>query len=314
MALRSRREYLGLALRGMAMGAADVVPGVSGGTIAFITGIYEELIDSLRRIDHRALACLFQRGPVAAWEQINGSFLLAVFGGILLSVVSLAKVISLGLSQYPILVWSFFFGLILASSLHLSRNINLRRIPVLLIFLLGVGLAVTVSIARPASLPGEWWMVMAAGSVAICAMILPGISGSFMLVLMGMYGVILEALTSLNLLLLASFGGGCVLGLLAFSHLLNWLLQRFHELTLALLTGFILGSLSVIWPWKQVLSTRLDRHGELVPVVQTNVLPATFEQVTGHDAQLLMALVLLVAGFMLVLGLERLFQPQVVEN
>jgi putative membrane protein len=306
---RSVRGYLAVLLRGMAMGAADVVPGVSGGTIAFITGIYEELIDSLRSIDHRAVLCLFKQGPAAAWRHINGSFLLSLFGGVLLSMLSLAKLISQGLDHYPILVWSFFFGLVLASGFHISRQISLRQGRNLLMLLIGIGLAVGVSLARPAELPGEWWIVGLSGALAICAMILPGISGSFILLLIGVYGVVLEAAATFNLGLLASFAVGCGIGLLAFSHVLSWLLHRFHDLTLALLTGFLLGSLNIIWPWKQTLETTVNRHGELVPLVQQNILPATYEAVQGVESQLVGAVVVFAGGLLLVLMLEWLAKP-----
>ena len=306
---RSVRGYLAVLLRGMAMGAADVVPGVSGGTIAFITGIYEELIDSLRSIDHRALLCLFKQGPAAAWRHINGTFLLSLFGGVLLSMLSLAKLISHGLDHYPILVWSFFFGLVLASGFHISRQINLRQGRNLLMLLIGIGLAVGVSLARPAELPGEWWIVGLSGALAICAMILPGISGSFILLLIGIYGVVLEAAATFNLGLLASFAVGCGIGLLAFSHVLSWLLHRFHDLTLALLTGFLLGSLNIIWPWKQTLETTVNRHGELVPLVQQNILPATYEALQGAESQLVGALTVFAGGLLLVLMLEWLAKP-----
>jgi putative membrane protein len=301
---RTLRDYLLLIFRGMAMGAADVVPGVSGGTIAFISGIYEELIDSLRRIDHKAVACLFQQGIVAAWRYINGNFLLAVFGGVLFSVFSLAKLITYCLDAFPILVWAFFFGLILASGVYISRSISLRTWPTLLAFGLGIALALAVSVMRPASLPGDWWIVMLSGSLAICAMILPGVSGSFILLMIGIYGVILEAVSSFNLVLLASFGIGCVAGLLLFSHVLSWMLRRFHDVTLALLTGFLLGSLNVIWPWKQTLTTMVNRHGETVPLVQENILPWTYQSLTGNESQLIAALATALLGFGLVLLLE----------
>ena len=206
-----------------------------------MTGIYEELID-LAPYWAADPACLFQEGIGAAWQSINGNFLLAVFGGVLLSILSLAKLISFCLETYPILVWSFFFGLIAASSLHIGKEIRWRGIGIWGALLLGISLALMVSVLRPAQLPAEWWMLSLAGAIAICAMILPGISGSFLLLLMGMYSVFLEALTTFDLVLLASFGSGCVVGLLAFSHLLSWLLNRYRDLTLALLTGFLLGS------------------------------------------------------------------------
>ncbi len=288
------------------MGAADVVPGVSGGTIAFISGIYEELIDSLRSITPATLALLWRKGPAALWRAINGNFLLTLFGGVFISLMSLSRLISYALEYYPILVWCFFFGLITGSIVYMLRQIKGWRWQQCLALGIGVLIALAVSVARPAQLPDEWWMVFAAGSIAICAMILPGISGSFILLLMGMYSVFLNALKNLDLLLLGSFFGGCVCGLLAFSHLLGWLLQRFHSVTIALLTGFLAGSLNVIWPWKQTLESMLNRHGELVPLVQENLSPWAYTLQQQQPSYLLPGLLLMFVGLALVLALEYL--------
>ncbi|TQV84824.1 DUF368 domain-containing protein [Exilibacterium tricleocarpae] len=288
------------------MGAADVVPGVSGGTIAFISGIYSELIDSLRSINLEALQTLRRRGIGACWQVINGNFLLALFTGIAISLVTLARVINYCLTHYPIHVWSFFFGLILASIFYMVRQTGAWHRRELLALVLGTGIALAISMAKPAALPGEWWMALLAGSVAICAMILPGISGSFILLLMGMYSAILRAIEDLDWLLLASFGVGCACGLLAFSHVLSWLLRRFYTLTLSFLTGFLVGSLNIIWPWKQTLQTTLNRHGEEVPLVQSNLWPATYSELTGLAAHTGWALMLALLGMVVVLGFERL--------
>lgn len=302
--LRSR--YPALVLKGMAMGAADVVPGVSGGTIAFISGIYEELIDSLKSINLAALRTLITRGPKAGWEAVNGNFLLALFAGIAFSLITLARLITYLLAHYPIQIWAFFFGLIVASIIYIARQLPVWHWRELAAVTIGTAIALAVSMAKPASLPGEWWMALIAGSIAICAMILPGISGSFILLLMGMYSVFLEAIQRLDILLLLSFGAGCVVGLLSFSHLLSWLLKRFHNVTLAFLTGFLIGSLNIIWPWKQTLEFTLDRHGEQIPLVQENLWPATYQQLTGLDAYTGWAVLLALGGCLLVLGLERL--------
>ncbi len=303
---KSPLYFLSLVLRGMAMGAADVVPGVSGGTIAFITGIYDELIGSLRRCDHRALGCLFQQGPVAAWQYINGSFLLAVFSGIFISVFTLANVVHHLLAAAPILVWSFFFGLIMASSLHLARQLESWNVARMSLLLLGVALAVAVSLLKPAQLPSDWWVLTLAGAVAICAMLLPGVSGGFLLLMMGLYSTIIGAVVDFNVVILVSFALGCGMGLLAFSHVLGWLLERFHNGTMALLTGFLLGSLNVIWPWKEVLENITNRHGELVPVVQRNIVPHTFEQLTGEPSMWFLALLACCSGVVLVMLTEYL--------
>ena len=262
------RYYFLLFIRGVAMGAADVVPGVSGGTIAFITGIYEELIDSIRSIGLPTLATLFRSGPVQAWKDINGNFLLAVFGGILLSLFSLANLIEWALGNYPILVWSFFWGLVLASVWHLVKQMRPLTPGLWGWLLLGAVIALGISVLRPVALPGYWWVMTLGGGIAICAMILPGVSGSFLLLLLGLYPVFIDALSDLRWGLLISFAAGAGVGLLLFSRVLSWLLHHYHRPTLAVLTGFLLGSLNVIWPWKQVVETRLDRHGEAIPVVQ----------------------------------------------
>lgn len=286
------------------MGAADVVPGVSGGTIAFITGIYEELINSIKSIGINTLFILKNQGFASAWHSINGNFLLSVFSGVLISMLSLAKIIDYALRHHPILVWSFFWGLVLASIWHLYKEVKFNGLTIWAWMAFGAFIALGVSIAKPVALPGEWWILMLGGSVAICAMILPGISGSFILLLLGLYPVFIEALSTFNLGLLASFGVGCAFGLMGFSRLLSWLLKRYHNQTLALLTGFLIGSLNVIWPWKVVLETQLDRHGELVPVVQENVLPWEYAQVLGEPSQLNIALACAIFGFVSVLAIE----------
>lgn len=302
------RRYLVVILKGMAMGAADVVPGVSGGTIAFISGIYEELIESLRKIDLGAVQTLRCHGPVAAWRHVNGNFLLAVFTGVVISFLSLANFISYAMEAWPILVWAFFFGLVLASVIYVARQLERWRLVEFVGLIGGALLAVGITLANPAQLPGSWWMLAIAGAIAICAMILPGISGSFILLMMGLYSTFLQALKSVDLAILASFGLGCLIGLLAFSHVLSWLLRHYHGATLATLTGFLLGSLQMIWPWKHTLHFYENRHGELEPLVQQNVLPAEFAALTGEHAQLLGAIIAALVGVALVLGLELIAQ------
>lgn len=299
-----RRRYSLLFFRGMAMGAADVVPGVSGGTIAFITGIYEELVESLRRCDHRAITLLYRDGVAAAWAHINGSFLVTLFAGVLFSILSLAKVVTYCLEAWPIQVWSFFFGLVLAASIHLFRQIPAWNPVRGLLCVAGVAAALLISQIKPAELPDDWWVLMAAGAVAICAMILPGVSGGFLLLVMGLYPTIIQAVSELNVPLLSVFAVGCGLGLLSFSHILGWLLQRFHDATMALLTGFLLGSLLMLWPWRITLESVIDRHGEVRPLVQEVVSPWQFEAVTGAASYWMSATVLFMVGLLLVLCLE----------
>jgi len=299
-------QWIAVFLKGVAMGAADVVPGVSGGTIAFISGIYQRLLDAIKSVNPFALKILFQQGVSAFWRSIDGTFLCVLFAGIVTSLVSLARLISYSLDNQPILVWSFFFGLVLASIIYILRQLSSWRWQEVAALIIGTSMALFVSVATPASLPAQWWMLMLAGAIAICAMILPGISGSFILLLMGMYSVFIDALKNLDILLLGSFAVGCAIGLMLFSHLLSWLLHHYKGPMLALLTGFLIGSLNVIWPWKQVISTMVDRHGDIVPMVQKNVLPIQFEVITGTPHQLLLSIILMVCGIILVLGLEKI--------
>lgn len=298
------KHYLMVFIKGMAMGAADIVPGVSGGTVAFITGVYEELLDSLKKMTPASLALWYREGFASFWRHINGFFLLSLFCGILLSILSLANVVTFLLAEHPLLVWGFFYGMVLASTIYIAKPLPFRNPLIIFLFIVGVVLATGVSMIRPAELPGEWWVVFLAGTIAICAMLLPGTSGSFMLILMGLYGFILQSLVEFNLIILFSFAAGCATGLLMFSHLLSWLLRNYHDVTLALMTGFLLGSLSIIWPWKHVLEMAIDRHGKQIPVQQENVLPDQFLALTGTDPQTLPVLGVALFGFILVFALE----------
>ncbi|MEE8059976.1 MAG: DUF368 domain-containing protein [Pseudomonadales bacterium] len=307
-----KRHLLGVYAKGIAMGAADVVPGVSGGTVAFITGIYAELLDSIKSINPKALLILFKGGPRVCWQHINGNFLLALMLGILTSVLSLAQVISFLLVNHPLLVWSFFFGLIAASSVHIAKQISHWQISTMVILVLGLAAAYGVGELKPSELAPELSLVFLSGCIAICAMILPGISGSFILVLLGMYGHILGAVTDFNWLLLATFAAGCGIGLLSFSHLLSWLFKRFHDLTLALLTGFLLGSLNMVWPWKHTLSFYENSKGVKLALEQENILPATFQTLSGGaDPNTVFCLSLMVFGLVLVVFLEKIASKSV---
>ena len=237
-----QRNYLLLVLRGCAMGAADVVPGVSGGTIAFITGIYEELIDSIKSIDLQALKMLFSLRIADFWKKINGNFLISVILGIGISIFSLAKLMTWLLAHHPLYIWSFFFGLIIASSLLVGKEIKTWNVFTILSLLAGACAAYTITVATPAETPNTWWFILLSGAIAICAMILPGISGAFILLLMGKYSFILGAVSNLNIPVLLLFAVGAIAGIISFSHLLSWLLKNYHTLTVSLLTGFIDGS------------------------------------------------------------------------
>ncbi|MCT7358312.1 DUF368 domain-containing protein [Thalassolituus pacificus] len=291
-------KHFWLFLKGIAMGAADVVPGVSGGTIAFVTGIYTELLDSIKSINLHALKTLFKEGPRAFWQSINGTFLLVLGSGILLALLSLARGIHYLLMNYPVWLWAFFFGLILASCWHIGKEIKRRGLPQLALLAAGAIVAGFISTASPTSVTATPLIILLAGSIAICAMILPGISGSFILLLMGLYEPVLGAVKQLDIQLLGTFAVGALIGLMAFSRLLSWLLHHYKDAMFALLTGFMAGSLLKVWPWKETLSSRLNSQGVEVPFIQSNVLP-------DSDISLLLALVLMAAGALLVLGLER---------
>ena len=303
---RTIKDYLWLLLKGSAMGAADVVPGVSGGTVAFITGIYDELLHSLKQIGPKAVVVLFKEGIGACWNHINGWFLLCVFGGILLSLKTFAAILIYALEVYPILVWALFSGLLIGSLILLVKAQEKWRAVDVVLLLVGAAVVFGIAVADPIQLNGKPWVLFLGGFIAICAMILPGISGSFILLLLGLYPIFLEAIHSFNLIALASFGAGCVCGLMVFSHFLSWLLSRFHQATLSVLIGFLVGSLYVTWPWKQVVSTRMNSHGELVPFLQQNVLPSDFQSVTHLSAQLPQAIAMMVLGLVLVLTVEWL--------
>ncbi len=299
------KNYLLLFAKGVAMGAADVVPGVSGGTVAFITGIYDELLRSLGSVPSATL--LLARGRIAeAWRAANANFLLVLLTGIGCSVLSLAGVITWMLEHQPIPVWSFFFGLILVSSHLIARQVQRWNWTRVVAFGLGAGLAWWITVAAPIQWGHDPLSLFVAGAIAICAMILPGISGSFLLVLMGLYSHVLGAVKNLDLGVLVIFAAGCLVGILSFARVLSWLLRRWRDLTLSFLMGLMLGSLNKVWPWKQTLEWRSNSAGEQVPLVEQNLLPDTFAELTGHDPQLLLALLLAVAGVALVLLLEWL--------
>ncbi|KOO13942.1 hypothetical protein AKJ18_16865 [Vibrio xuii] len=298
-------NYLTTFLKGMAMGAADVVPGVSGGTIAFITGIYDTLLESIRRINPSVLGIWKRDGFKAAFQHINGFFLIALFGGVLTSIATLAKLISWLLVAHPIPLWSFFFGLILVSVFHMLKQIEQRSLSRLIFLLLGVGFAYSITVLNPLQLEPTSINVLLAGGIAICAMILPGISGSFILLLIGMYTPVLGAVKSFDIGVLALFLSGCVVGLLTFSHVLSWLLKRFRDLTLVFLTGLMIGTLPKIWPWKETISWRTNSHGEQVPLIQHNLMPSDFEVISSQPAQLGLAIVMMLCAIALVLGLEK---------
>lgn len=305
--MKEKRNYLMLVLKGIGMGAADVIPGVSGGTIAFITGIYEELIGSIRSFDLTALRLLLRLDLRGFWKHVNGNFLVSVLLGIGISIFSLAKLMKYLLENHPIFVWSFFFGLIIASSWLVAREVKRWSIGTVISLVVGVAAAYVITVLNPVQTltNPSWWFIILSGAVAICAMILPGISGAFILLLMGMYSFVIGAVSTFQWSVLLLFAVGAVAGIISFSHLLSWLLEKFHGLTVALLTGFMLGSLNKIWPWKETLETYTDSHGVIQPLVERNILPSTYAQVSGEPALLGWAIVFMAVGFFLIWGIEK---------
>jgi putative membrane protein len=269
---RSWQDYLKLSSKGMLMGAADAVPGVSGGTIAFMTGIYEELIYSLKQCGPEALSVLFKQGFAATWQHINGNFLLTLVSGILLSVLTLSRVILFWLDVYPIMLWSFFFGLIVAAIWSLIRHVEKWNVPITLAFVIGTVAAYLITSITPTSIEPTKLFIFVSGMIAICAMILPGISGSFILLLLGMYSSVLLAVKEFQFVTLSIFASGCI----------------------------------VVWPWKNTLETTINRHGKEIPLVQQNVLPDSFELLTGQESFLFSALALMILGVVMVVLLEKL--------
>lgn len=279
-------QYIQWIIKGLAMGAADVVPGVSGGTLAFILGIYERLLAAISNCNLAAL-CLVGRGKIqAAWQHIDGTFLLCLFGGVLLSIFSLAGVITYLLEHQPIPLWALFCALIVTALPHLCRSVR-WSVWRLLLCIVGVVFAVVVGMLTPRELEPDAWMFFVAGAVAICAMILPGISGSFILLMSGMYAPVLLAVTELQLATLALFMLGCIIGLLSFSRLLNWLLRHYHDASLALLIGVVIGALYRIWPWQaqQQLYLPWDYASQVGPA---DIVPAILAALGGVVLMLLL--------------------------
>ena len=287
------------------MRAADVVPGVSGGTIAFISGIYEELIDSISKVNLKTLGLWKKEGFSAMWSEVNGNFLLSLIVGIGMSIVSLARVIRYLLETQPILIWSFFFGLVLASIIYVAKQIYRWNIGTVLLMISGAVIAYFITTLSPQEAQYSYWYVFLSGALAICAMILPGISGSFILLLLGMYKPVLDAINDKELGLLIILMLGAVTGLLSFSKLLKWLFDNFENLTLAVLTGFIVGSLNKIWPWKEVLRSELINGKEKI-LEERSISPLAFQ----GDSQLEWALLCGAVGFGFILLLEKLAEKK----
>lgn len=330
-------DYLTIALKGLAMGAADAVPGVSGGTIAFISGIYEELISTISNINVSLFKTLFKKGFKAFWTQLNGNFLLALVSGIIISFVSFMRLAKYLIENEPILIWSFFFGLIIASIYFVGKQITKWHLPVIISLIIGAVLAFYISTLPSMVSNDSLPFLFFAGALAICAMILPGISGSFILVILGAYKTLSDALHDFDIKKIIVFAFGAIVGLLSFSHLLKWLFKHYHNLTLAVLTGFIFGSLNKVWPWKKTVTVMVEKTGEVVSfssitdagtlsfyqiqtndfesyktVVEKSVLPIHYNELNHDlaDSQILMAITLMIIGFLTIFILEKIGSKQ----
>ena len=296
--------YLTLTVKGFCMGAADVVPGVSGGTMAFILGIYEELIKSLKSFDLTFLKLLFSFRVKEALNYASWRFLAAVGLGILMAIFTLARVLAWLLHNQPVLIWSFFLGLIAASLFTVSRHVYKWTLPIFAWAVVGTLFTYLLVGMVPAKTPDQAWFLFMSGAIAICAMILPGISGAFILVLLGKYHYLLEAVNNKDILTLVIVAAGAGVGLVTFVRVLSWLFGRYHDMTVAVLTGLMLGSLRKIWPWKKTLESVRDTHGNIVVTAQANVLPSQW------DAELMFALGLIVVGFMAVFSMHLLAEKK----
>ncbi|TPN84800.1 DUF368 domain-containing protein [Aquimarina algicola] len=313
---RSLKDYLIISLKGLAMGAADVVPGVSGGTIAFISGIYQELIETINNLDFSFFSSWKKDGFLASWKKYNLSFLTALFTGIAISILSLAKLIKWLMHNEPLLLWAFFFGLVLASIFYIAKQITRWKLVVIIAIIISAILSYLITIAEPFSSPESHWYLIFCGFIAIIAMILPGVSGAFILLILGAYQTFIDILNQLRngllqfdfdilwqaiskLLLIAI---GAITGLKIFSKVLNWMFLNHKNTTLAILTGFMIGSLNKLWPWKKVLSWRTNSEGVEIPFIEKSILPTQFE----GDSKIIWVLAFTTIGFLIILILERL--------
>jgi putative membrane protein len=302
----SIRKYILTYLKGMAMGAADIVPGVSGGSIALITGIYEELLRSINSFNAENLRLLLKFEFKAFFLAVNGAFLLSLLLGIMTSIFSLSKVITYMMEEHPIPLWSFFCGLILVSAFLILKDIKNWSLGVVAALILGIIIAYWITDLPPTSSPDALWFTFVAGAIAICAMILPGISGSFILLILGKYEPVLNAVSERDFVTLAVFALGCIVGLLSFSRVISWLLKRYYSITIGLLSGFMLGSINKLWPWKIVTAFRTSSSGEEKPFLTKNLFPSEYLEQTGFEPKLLLAVAAFLFGIILVFGIDRL--------
>lgn len=303
--MKSIHSQLLLFLRGVAMGAVDLVPGVSAGTIALVTGIYGELINTIKSFNLTALKILKNDGIAAAWQHINGQFLLILLSGILFSLFTFAGLMRFLLEAFPLQLWCFFMGLIISSVIYLLRQ-NPPSKPYLIgLLIMGILIASAFSVMPSAALGTSYVSIFIAGSIALCAMILPGISGSFILVLLGLYPMFIDALASFHVDFLMVFAMGGIVGLMLLSRILSWLMSHYKAAVIATMSGFLLGSLSIIWPWKNIAATVLSSENQLAVGAQ-NILPQNYLATVGQEPYLLSSSLAFVVGLLVVFLIERL--------
>ena len=299
-------NYVFLVLKGIAMGAANVIPGVSGGTLALITGIFERLINAIKSFNLNAVKLLFAFKLKEFAQHIDLYFLISVFGGIVIAIVTLAKLFDYLFTNYPVYIWSYFFGLVLASVYFVGKTITKWTPSVIVTFIIGTAFAIVISVLNPATEDSSILYLLLCGVVAICSMILPGLSGSFVLILMGNYKlVMIDSVNNWDLAVLIPVGIGAVVGLLAFSHILSWVFSRYRNETISLLTGFILGSVSILWPWQKVLYLT-DNVGELIlkkgePIIfkYERFIPESF------STEVIFAILIAIAGIVSIWAIEK---------
>jgi putative membrane protein len=298
-------KYIRIVLIGVLMGAAEVVPGVSGGTIAFVSGFYERLVNGIARLTPFSLLELPKIGFATWWKKYDLGFLFVLFGAMLVSILILARGVSYLLAEHPVGIWSFFFGLVLSSIFVVGRRLLPLSVESGLAFVVGVAVGMVVVRIIPFEAEISGFTLFAGGCIAVCAWILPGLSGSFLLLVLGLYQTVIAAIKNFELLTLGYLGLGCVVGLMCFSRILTVLLARFYDVTVALLVGFMLGSLTKIWPWKHTTSYQIKHDGGQIPVVQEPVLPGAYEQLTGGDPEVVLALAALVTGVFVIFLMDR---------
>jgi len=300
------KKYFFLILKGIGMGAANVIPGVSGGTVALITGIFERLIDAIKSFNLTAIQLLLKGKIKEFIKYVDLYFLIAVFSGAVISVFSLAKLLGYLFDNYPVYIWSYFFGLILASVYFVGRTIHKWTISVILTFIIGTTIAILISILSPATKNESFIYLIICGVVAICSMILPGLSGSFVLLLMGNYELIMiDAVSELNFNILLPVAIGAIGGLIAFSHFLSWIYKKYRNQTIATLTGFILGSLMILWPWKNEIY-RIDQAGDYIIKDGEKLIQGYKWVIPQCNNQVLWAVVIMLTGILSIWIIEKL--------